>query len=125
MIGKVLLYRGRKFSIYAITRGRKCLVKEFKDELSESDSKKVVALLKRAAEHGPPVNEEKFKLLRDRIFEFKSHQVRILCAFDKGQIIILTHGFIKQKGNTPETEIERARRLLEQLRQKEAYDERG
>jgi len=125
MIDKVLLYAGRKFSIYAITRGGKCLVREFIEKLPGSDRKKVVALLKRAGEHGPPVNEEKFKHLRDRIFEFKAHRVRILCAFDKGQIIILTHGFIKQKGKTPKTEIERAIRLIEQLRQKEAYDERG
>lgn len=117
MVDKVLLYKGPKFSIYAIARGEKCLVREFIEELPESVQKKVFALLKRTAEHGPPVNEEKFKILRDRIFEFKAHQVRILCTFDKGQIIILTHGFIKQRGKTPKTEIERAIRLLEQLRQ--------
>jgi len=33
---------------------------------------------------------------------------RILCFFDKGKIIILTHGFIKKAQKTPINEIKRA-----------------
>ncbi|GBD99036.1 hypothetical protein BMS3Abin07_01067 [bacterium BMS3Abin07] len=118
MIGKKLIYEGSACRLYGITVRGRCLVREFIEGLQESDRNKVVALLQRAAGYGSPRNEEKFKHLRDRIYEFKSYQVRILCAFDMGKIIILTHGFIK-KGKTPQGEIQKAVGLLNRLRQQE------
>jgi phage-related protein len=85
--------------------------------LERSDQKKIIALLQRAADFGPPINEEKFKkLCSEGIYEFKSYQVRILCAFEKGKVIILTHGFMKKSKKTPSNEIERAIRLLREYR---------
>lgn len=112
-IGAENLYHGDCYRIDAITIDGVCLVREFMDGLERPDQKKVVALLRRAADFGPPINEEKFKKLNSEgIYEFKSYQIRIFCMFEKGRIIILTHGFVKKSGKTPRNEIERATRLL-------------
>lgn len=98
------------YDIYGISENR-CLVREFINGLEGSSREKLWAILKRIAEHGPPRNIEKFRVLGDSIFEIKSYHVRILCFFEKGQMIILTHGFIKKSPKTPPSEIERAKRL--------------
>ncbi len=98
------------YDIYGISENRR-LVREFITSLEGSNCEKLWALLKRIAEYGPPKNIEKFRVLGDGIFEIKSYQVRILCFFEKGQIILLTHGFIKKSPKTPPSEIERAKRL--------------
>jgi phage-related protein len=116
-IGVESLYRGQSYLIDAITVDGVCLVQKFMEELELPYQKKLIALLHRAADIGPPINEEKFKKLNSEgIFEFKSYQVRILCAFEKGRIIILTHGFMKKSKKTPSHEIERAIRLLREYR---------
>ena len=112
------LISGNKYDIYAVAKNQECLVQEFIDELQEADRKKIVALLKRAADHGLPINSEKFRGIRNTdLWEFKSYQVRILCAFERERIIILTHGFIKKSRKTPKSEIVRAERLLKEYKQ--------
>ena len=106
------LISGRNFDIHAITVQGRCFVREFIDGLESADQKKVMALLQRAAEHGPPNNIEKFKKVEDNIWEFKSFQVRILCSLEGRKVIILTHGFIKKKDKAPPNEIARAKELL-------------
>jgi phage-related protein len=106
------LISGRRYDIFAITVHRKCQVSGFIDGLEAAEQKKVVALLQRTADYGPPNNMQKFRKLQGDIWEFKSFQVRILCAFEDRNIIILTHGFIKKQDKTPPDEIERAKRLL-------------
>lgn len=98
------------YDIYGASENRR-LVREFINGLKGSSREKLWAILKRIAEHCPPRNIEKFRALGDGIFEIKSYQVRILCFFEKGQMIILTHGFIKKSSKTPPSEIERAKRL--------------
>lgn len=112
------IYSGKKFAIYAITVQNRCPVEEFINTLGESEQKKVVKLLQGSADNGLPVNEEKFKKLEKDIWEFKSHQVRILCFLDKGRIIITTHGFLKKRGRTPRSEIEKALKLYNEYFQK-------
>lgn len=106
------LVSGRSHDIFALSVQGKCLVSEFIDSLESADQKKVLALLQRAADYGPPNNVQKFKKLEGDIWEFKSFQVRILCALEGRNVIILTHGFIKKKDKTPPNEIERAKELL-------------
>ena len=112
MVNTEKLISGRSIDLYAITVQGKCLVQDFIDSLETMDQKKIIALLQRAAEHGTPTNTEKFKKLEDNIWEFKSFQVRILCALEERKVIILTHGFIKKKDKAPPNEIARAKELL-------------
>ena len=39
---------------------------------------------------------------------------RIICCFDKGNLVILFNGFQKKSGKTPRLEIERAKKLKQQ-----------
>lgn len=110
------LYEGKEYHIYAICGGNKCFVQEFIEKLNDKDKKKIIALLKRSADSGIPRNEEKFKKLVDDIWEFKSYQIRILCTLENNKIILLIHGFIKKKNETPKKEIEKANRLLKEFR---------
>lgn len=108
-----ILYTGAKFQLIAIVENGRCYVKEFINSLGVSEQRKIVALLKFAAENGPQINEEKFKKLNDdELFEFKDHQRRIFCTYDKGRLIVLTHGFIKKSNKTPKGDIKRAKELL-------------
>ena len=108
------IYEGPAFALYGIIHSSECLVQEFIDTLPQAEQKKIIALLKRAADHGLPKNEEKFKKLQDDLFEFKADQVRLICFFDKGKLIILTHGFLKKSQKTPKTEVEKAKRLQDE-----------
>lgn len=112
MVDAEKLISGRSFDLYAITVEGKCPVREFIDSLEFADQKKLMALLQRAAAHGPPNNIEKFKKLEDNIWEFKSFQVRILCTLEERKVIVLTHGFIKKRDKAPPNEIARAKELL-------------
>lgn len=112
MITAKKLYKGKIYNIYAIYEDDKCFVEEFISKLKDEDKKKVFALLQRSADVGIPENEEKFKKLSDKIWEFKSYQVRIFCTFEENKIILLIDGFIKKKSKTPKNEIERAKKLL-------------
>ncbi len=117
MIDIELLCNGRKHAIHGLVVNGKCLTKDFVEGLEESDRKKVIALLKRAADFGLPKNTEKFKSLKNSgIYEFKSYQVRILCFFDREKVIILTHGFIKKRNKTPGREITKAEKLMKEYR---------
>ena len=115
MISKEIVYEGKQFTIWAITINGKCIVRDFIDGLVESEKKKVITLLQRAGDYGPPSNKEKFNHLGNGIFEFKSYQVRIFCALERGKLILLTHGFIKKGRKTPKRQIEKAERLLKSL----------
>jgi len=105
------IFSGRRFDICEIAVRNRHRVTEFIDSLEETDQKKIIALLSYTAENGTSGNPEKFRKLESDIWEFKSYQIRILCFFDKGRIIITTHGFFKKRGKTPPGEIGKARKL--------------
>ena len=54
----------------------------------------------------------------DGLFEIRvevtSNIYRIFCCFDKGNMIVLFHGFQKKSQKTPADQIERAERLMEE-----------
>lgn len=116
MITSEKILKGKVFSIYAICKNNKCFIREFIDELNESDKKKIFALLEWTADHGAPKNEQKFKKVDDNLFELKANQVRIFCTFEKGKILLLISGFVKKKNKTPENEKNKAINLLNEYR---------
>jgi len=116
MVEALRLYEGKIFGIYAIKKNGRCYIKDFIDSLNEEQQKKVLALLHSSADNRLPRNIEKFRKVSDNIWEFKSYQVRILCTFDKGRMILLLNGFIKKQQKTPIEEIKRAERLLSEYK---------
>lgn len=110
-----LLISGTRFQLFEIVTDGRHLVQEFIDGLSETEQKKVGALLRRTAENGIPRSSEHFKKLDDDLFEFKAHQVRIFCTFRGKSILLLTHGIKKKKDKHDKKDMERAKQLLKHL----------
>lgn len=112
---RTVAYAGPKFRIvYGVEKNGNCPSLEFYSELSADDQVKVHALFKRLGDTGNIMNEQKFKNLGEGLFEFKSYQIRVLCAYCKVEraVVVLTHGFIKKRDGTPKEEIERAKRIF-------------
>ena len=72
-------------------------------------------LLDRVAESGPPRNTEISHDLDKRkgIWEFIQGDLRVLWFYDKGKLIICSHGVIKKARRTPRSEIDRACRAFD------------
>ena len=73
-----------------------CPVGEFLDGLDESDRNKLDVLFERLGDHGKISNREKFKKVEDKIWEFKSFQIRVLCFHTPDRQWILCHWAIKK-----------------------------
>jgi hypothetical protein len=82
-----------------------------------ADATSLVFTVDYLAHQGIPTNKEKFRKLTDEIWEIKAPRTsRVLCFFDKGRLIICTHGFTGKKrgsGKTPSGEIIRATAIRE------------
>ena len=72
------------------------------------DRDRMLALLERVAEAGPPRNTEVSHKLDDDIWEFIQGRLRICWFYDAGRVVICTHGFIKKSQKTPAAEIRKA-----------------
>ena len=119
----LLIRRGERLAIRAIAgatdeRGRdRCATLAFFEEharLRPKEFDKLSALLTRVADDGPPNDTEKFKKLKgeDGLCEFKtSGGLRLLCFWDEGNLIVTTHGYLKDKQKAPKRELERAKKL--------------
>lgn len=107
------LREGAKFSIWGIDLGdgtiEDCPALNFISGLNKIEQGKVLQLLKLHADHGPIMNQQKSRLLRDGIYEFKSGRYRILWFYMSGRRTVLTHQF--EKGDSLEQEIDRAIRI--------------
>lgn len=89
-----------------------CPVEEFLDSLNDKIAMKIMAVFK-LIENVDIVSSKFFKKLTDTdIWEcrimWKSDIFRVLCFFEKNNIVILTNGFQKKTQKTPENEILKA-----------------
>ena len=113
------IYKGKLFEVFAWEENGVCQVTNFLSELDEennSDSKRLVYLIKRTADVGIIKNKKQSRVLRNGIYEFKApNTARILYFFDKNRIIICTNAFGGKSGagKTPKSEIERAESIRE------------
>jgi phage-related protein len=104
-----LAYNGPKKRIeFYYTVAGKVIGTEFLKALPVGEKAKLAAVFAVMGDRGAIRNEEKFKHLKDKIYEFKAHPNRVLCFFVKGDLIVLTHGFVKKERKTPGKEIEKA-----------------
>ena len=113
----------RTILFYRLPGGR-CPVEDFLDSLPAQQAKKVVWVLQ-LVEDIDPVPQQYFKKLSgsDDLWEIRAkaggEQVRFLCFFDRGAVIVLTHGFIKKTQKIQRREIELAtQRKMEYLARK-------
>lgn len=114
-----LLLRGSCFKIYYVVSGK--TIKDFILGMETPLRSKVLALLENFAKREQWTNTELVKSLEDGIFEFRPFPARILFFYDKGRVIILTHGFIKKRDRTPRKEIIKAKKIKDEyFKKKEA-----
>lgn len=105
------LYSGPVVDLYELIINEKCQVREYISNLEERNKKKVSVLLRHIAKNGPPINIEKFRHIRDEIWELKSGSVRVLSFFQDPTLpksLILTHGFPKPKKKKFQDEVKKA-----------------
>jgi len=96
MIFTEILHAGPAFAIRAVVEdGRNAVVEFLKDDIQQTERAKVMALLEYITEHGPPLNEEKFRHEGNGVYALKTSTVRLYGFFDGRKQIVLTHGFKK------------------------------
>jgi phage-related protein len=100
------------YAVYAIGKDEQhCQLLDFLGTIGsnlQKDVDRVLALLKRVSQKGPPRNTEISHQIKDEIFEFIQGRLRVLWFYDEGRLILCTHGFIKKTQKTPASEIEQA-----------------
>lgn len=94
----------------------------FLDGHGEKVRAKFIKLLEVLKEHGPNLKRPYADMLRDGIRELRvgygGEACRALYFFVVGDVIVVTHAFIKKTGKVPAEEIDRA------LRRKADFEER-
>lgn len=101
-------YAGKFFTIEALVLADgSCPVGEFLDALGSADRTKLDVLFERLGDHRTIFNKEKFRKLEDteEIWEFKSFQIRILCFFAPGGLVLLAHALIKKQDKHRKSDI--------------------
>ncbi len=97
------IYTGEKFTVKGWKENDTCQVLEFLKELignGETDGPRLFYLIKRMADHGVIRNKKQVRSLGDDIYEFKAPNTgRVLFFYNKGSLIICSHGFSGKKGN--------------------------
>lgn len=90
------------------------------DSLAIKDRLKVQNLFYLLGETGKISNREKFKKLEGTsLFEFKSFQIRIICAFLSNKTVLLLHAVMKKGDRMKAAELRKAEsRLLEYLKER-------
>lgn len=88
---------------------------EFFDGLDDRDKVKLGVSFVKLADQGKIFNKQRFKKVEGTdFFEFKNHQIRMLCYFLPGGFVVITHGFRKQGDKIPKAEIQRANRIRQE-----------
>jgi hypothetical protein len=85
----------------------------FWDELDDDGRIQMDKLFKWMGDLGHIANDQKFKHVSGKLWEFKSHQIRMLC-FRSGDAWVITHGFLKKQDKIPPVEITLAERIMDE-----------
>ncbi|MDQ1712368.1 MAG: hypothetical protein QOE45_1818 [Frankiaceae bacterium] len=91
---------------------------EFFDGLDQRFRNAYLVRLRRFADTGT-LAPRQINALEDGLFEFKLAEGPRLVAYHAGRrrrgLVVLTHGFVKKSPRTPRTEIDRARRIRQEV----------
>lgn len=107
------IFSGRDCQIYAMGDEKGFQLVDFLGVLEQERSSewlKILALLNRTADHGPPRNQEQCRYFKkERVFEFKTGGgVRIMAFWGANRFILCSHGFMKKRQKTPKGQLARA-----------------
>jgi len=109
---------GAKFRCYAIKSETQAPCHDFlttAESEMPSELAKLLARIQRAADHGPPRNEEQCRQLNGRtpeetVYEFKTHKLRLLWFYDQDRVLLCTNGLVKGTRKEQDQAIAVARR---------------
>ena len=116
MIIAYYIKKGAKFTLMAVGTQENEKIHlpylEFQQEALGREPKewpKLVRIMDYTADVGPPRDEEKSKVLREEIFEFRTRGgLRLLWFYDEGRVVVCVNGYIKQGQKIPSAEIDAA-----------------
>ena len=94
------------------------LLSKRKDKDSRIKLNKCNDYIQALAEYGTSIGEPYLKHLEDEIWELRPLRDRILFAAWTGDGFVLLHHFMKQTQKTPRREIEQAKRVLVDFKQR-------
>lgn len=104
------VYIGERYTIKCLELAdQSCPTWDFLEALDKSDRTKLMVLFTRFADAGHISNDTKFKKVEgsEKIFEFKSFQIRIFCFFD-GKVLLLADAIRKKQDKHKRTDVDRA-----------------
>lgn len=106
-----------RYLVYAIGKNeRLCPLLDFLASVGSNlrkDSDRILALLERVSQKGPPRITDISHKIKSDLFEFIQGRLRVLWFYDEGRMVICTHGFVKKAQKTPSAEIDKAISLKE------------
>lgn len=116
---RTTVHCGKNFRIaFARERSGESPGEKFFDGLSHLEKAQLAQLFRILGDSNPgaPKNPEKFGVLDDGLYEFKSFQIRMPFAYAKGErgLVLITHGFKKKRDKAPPEQIARAKRILQE-----------
>lgn len=110
------VYAGAHFTVtFARERSGACPGEEFFNALTMPEKAKLMTLFKMIGDLGRISNPEKCGNLKDGLYEFKSHQIRMPFAYagaPERKTVVITHGFFKKSPKAAPEEISRAWRIF-------------
>lgn len=120
---KIVIYENRRGDCEVADFILKLREKSASDKNSRVNLNKIVAYLDCLKELGTRLGEPMVKHLEGEIWELRPLSNRILFSCLEGETIILLHHFVKKTNKTPRAEIEKARRELNDYRQRRDENE--
>ncbi|HKV11893.1 MAG TPA: type II toxin-antitoxin system RelE/ParE family toxin [Thermoanaerobaculia bacterium] len=111
-----LIARGA-WTLYAVcSSDKRCPLEEFLADQSEfgGDKDRMLRRMEEIAVRGPYYLPDISHQIEGEIRQTEQGRVRVLWFFDKGRLILCSHGFIKSSQKTPEREKGIARRAFEE-----------
>ena len=113
-VDRPIVARGNLRTIeYAVRANGSMPAKDFIEGLDDRELRRLDTLFRRMADTGRIHNNEQFKQVEVKIYEFKRHQIRLGC-FQVGDRWRLTHGFVKKSPKWPKSEIARAKQIMQE-----------
>jgi phage-related protein len=108
-----------QWTLYAVCTDRgECPLEIFLGDRSQlgKDKDRMLRRLEAMADHGPQYLPDISHQIEPEIWQTEQGRVRILWFYDRGRVIVCSHGFIKQTRKTPEAERAMARQTLWEYR---------
>jgi len=113
---KLLLLAQGRYQVFAACSDRgDCQLVSFLNELEgdrQDQADRMINLLDRVAEEGPPRNTDICHQIKGDIWQFESGRLRVLWFYGSGRgVVVCSHGFPKKSQKTPKREIKQAERF--------------